>query len=648
MRKETNQALKVLKNVEILEKSRKVDLHDRQLYKIITIKCIQQNVTVQYKNVMKDICQYCENVLGSPPCKSAVVGMGSLAREEITPYSDFEHIILLEVQANNEHLEYYRWFSVIFHTLILNLQETIIPSLNIMYLNDKTCELGDWFFDSYTSGVSFDGMMPHACKFPLGRSQFTERKPWKTELIKPVNEMVEYLSSDISLKNGYHLSDILMQTCFIYGDQNVHEEFEKAIQLHKNSITCHEAIENIGLQVKEDLDRYATRLRLTNLKTSDKLNVKQMFYRTSTLFVVALAKLCETKSSSCFDIIHKLAEQKKISHNTEHKLSYAIAIACEIRLRIYMDAKSQRDYIGPCKNAEKIFGEILEIISLDSIISFFQITYCLQNEVIKLLGIKENYIYTNPCLINITICYALKQNELMLSLLRNYDKAKDLELNKSDVQTSASYESKDNSIVRTTLLFSFFDNCLDTLENEIVYCKAFAKKQSKQANAKTIVDNLCYFFDTWNDKTDFSELLELLKWVLEIFQAPTMKDEERKEISREVKMDVGSWICCIRLFIAFFLVELNQFTEASELVNQTVDSCTNENHDVKYNSALYFAAGNIYFKMKEYENFINCLQASLASAISIGFDKSKCYKIMITYGGIGICFLKLDLLKYVF
>ena len=95
---------------------------------------------------MKDLCEFCTDVLGSPPCKFAVVGMGSLARKKITPYSDFEHIILLEIHPNHEiHLEYFRWFSVIFHAVILNLQETIIPSLHIKYLNDKTCDFGAGF-----------------------------------------------------------------------------------------------------------------------------------------------------------------------------------------------------------------------------------------------------------------------------------------------------------------------------------------------------------------------------------------------------------------------------------------------------------------------------------------------------------------------
>ena len=106
---------------------------------------LNETIADKYKQIMADTSQFCENVMGKPPCEYAIAGMGSLAREEITPYSDFEHIILLYDTDNYKcHLEYFRWFSVIFHVIILNLRETIIPSLNVNSLNDKNCKLGDW------------------------------------------------------------------------------------------------------------------------------------------------------------------------------------------------------------------------------------------------------------------------------------------------------------------------------------------------------------------------------------------------------------------------------------------------------------------------------------------------------------------------
>ena len=49
---------------------------------------------------MAELSKYCETVMGDSSCKFLVVGMGSLARKEITPYSDFEHVIALENDTN--------------------------------------------------------------------------------------------------------------------------------------------------------------------------------------------------------------------------------------------------------------------------------------------------------------------------------------------------------------------------------------------------------------------------------------------------------------------------------------------------------------------------------------------------------------------
>ena len=306
LRQQNKESLDDVKNVEHDSNQNTEKIKEQESTFSLKIKQLQKEISIHYTNIMADIAQYCVGVLGEAPCKFSIAGMGSLAREEVTPYSDFEHIILLENQENyDNYVEYFRWYSVIFHVIVLNLQETIVPSLDITGLKNK--EFKTWFYDAYTPcGISFDGMMPHACKFPLGRQTTTKDKPFVTELIKPVNEMLDYLTSDAHKKNGYHLADILTKNCYVYGDPQIYNGFSAGVNNYLNAKPIDELKQDILSQVKDDLNNFATRHKLSNLTSSNTFNVKQNVYRSLTLFLSALGRLNKLNSNSCFDVIEKL------------------------------------------------------------------------------------------------------------------------------------------------------------------------------------------------------------------------------------------------------------------------------------------------------------------------------------------------------
>ncbi|CAK8680108.1 unnamed protein product [Clavelina lepadiformis] len=115
---------------------------------ITRMESIQEIISQMYTEIMKNLFNECIKLFEGLPCKFAIAGSGSLARNEITPYSDFEHIILLEDgiedhQNNSKIHEQFRWFSLIFLIILINLQETIIPSVAIPSLNDYTTPGGN-------------------------------------------------------------------------------------------------------------------------------------------------------------------------------------------------------------------------------------------------------------------------------------------------------------------------------------------------------------------------------------------------------------------------------------------------------------------------------------------------------------------------
>ena len=439
--------------------------------KIKRIQTIQQKLTEKFMDIMEELSDYCEDVLGDPPCDYALVGMGSLARQEITPYSDFENMILLKDGCENRNdyhkiLEYFRWFAVIFQIVLINLQETIIPSLAIPGLNDSSTPEGDWFFDTFTSGISFDGFMATACKMPLGNLHHNLTKEESFELIKPVTEMVEYTKRPT--KTGNYLKQILLENCFVSGSQKVYEDY---VKLSKQNQT--NDVATLKHQVEVDLNSFGARQKLSDIDALNrdnrlKLNVKRIIYRSSTLFISVLGFYHNISAASCFGVISELFKSEKINADVFHKLSFAVTIACEARLRVYMKKKSQQDIIRD----EELIKMLVEMFGESNILKYFQATYTLQCHICKILNIHNDFFYTKPYLFNITISWFFGFEKRCFALIQNLE-----------------------NTCKQTVNYNSIEECLSQLENEIVETNNVHKDNRESFNTNFNKERLIYFIE---------------------------------------------------------------------------------------------------------------------------------------------------------
>ena len=616
------------------------DLEELQVRKAKSIQCINKTIANKYKEIMADISKFCMEIMGKPPCEYSIVGMGSLVRSEITPYSDFEHIILLCDDENYEqHLEYFRWYSVIFHIIILNLQESIIPSLNIKSL--------DWFFDAHTPrGVSFDGMMPHACKFPLGRFEKTKKKPFVTELIKPVSEMLKYLRSEEDLKNGYHLADILTKTSFVFGNENIFDQFVNGVKTYLTSKSKLERINEIEQQVRDDLDKFSTRFRLANLKSQDTINIKQLVYRSSTLFVAALASIHNVSDNSCFDIIKKMTDWNIISQTTKVKLSYAVAIACEMRLRVYMEKKSQCDNPIDLNENNENNKKFLSIVGAKNTINYFQIAYCLQREVAKQLNFTKLHFYSDLQLINITIGIAFG-----IELLHPFSK----------VSLEFAWSVTDFN----------FDDCIEKLET--AHCFNYdIIKNDFQLNKKLIVTVADHLFK----EKIYDEASELYQQFLVVCNKDTSKKKNTNRTTAWIYQKIG---LCMSLLQKWSdstenfhnAIEILQLTSLDPETDEKLAIAFNElgsvlKENCQYNDALIYLKrslqieqkvsgnfrknvyvantlnnlGNCLTDMQQYDNALIHLKQSLEIHKNVSLDLRKDSNVSMALNNIGSCLTK--------
>ena len=574
--------------------------------KISCIRQINQLIACKYKQIMSGVGQFCEDVMGNPPCEYAIAGMGSLARSEITPYSDFEHIILLIDDKNyRSYLEYFRWYSVIFHAIVLNLQETIIPSLNIETLNDNNFILGDWYFDAYTPrGISFDGVMPHASKFPLGRMLLTKNKPFETELIKPVSEMLKYLGSEADLKNGYHLSDILTKTCFVHGNEEVFKQFESSVEIYLKETSKSKRIEEVKQQVKDDLDNYSTRFRLAKLKSNDKINIKQLIYRSTTIFIAALGRIHNISANSSFEIVNEMHRIGEVTKTTQDKLNYAIAIACEMRLKTYSKSNCQNDSPISLMQDDETVNQLFDFVGAASTIKYFQIAYCLQCEVAKQLNFTKLHFYSDPRIFNFKLGITFDIESLKLNLLKNRPK-----------------------FVWDRNEFNF-DKCIEQLETS-----AGTEHEPTMSNLKNDVKMIKTLADHLRSINAYDDAFEFYETTLEIHEDKPSGKWNNSGIAGTLN-NIG--ICLMRMQrYNDALIHLKQSLEINR--NITLD----ERKDGSIASTLN-NVGNCLKKMQRYDDAFIHLKQSLEINRNITLDERKDGSIATTLNNVGMCLMRMQ------
>ena len=472
--------------------------------------------------------------------------------------------------------------------------ETIIPSLNVNSLNDKNCRLGDWYYDAITPrGISFDGFMQHACKFPLGRTQHTKLKPFTTELIKPVSKMLEYLSSEADLKNGYHLADILTKTCFVFEKISVFEQFAKGVQNHLNKQSKTEIIKDIQQQVKNDMDKFSTRCCLSKLILQNEINIKQFVYRSTTIFISALARLYNISATSSFDIIDIMEQHNKITQSIATKLQYVVAIASEVRLRVYIKMKGQDDAIDLNEN-EGMEG-FLKIVGVTTTINNFQIAYCLQCEIAKQLNLTKLHFYSDPQLINVTLSLAFR--------LKTFTSLE-----------SMSFSNKTLHRIWKCSNFNF-DTCITQLEAKTNWnlitdtIKTYSStKNNINSNQIEIIANQLYRNEIYDEALEFYEQL------LKIYQ------NNNKIISNNIN------------------------NTAVIISDNKIDFAACDIVNVEYEAEMLFYIGNCYFNLCNYSNALMFLNRALDIFQNTALNSDKNHNIASTLGNIGNC--DIDLCNY--
>ena len=218
---------------------------------------------------------------------------------------------------------------------------------------------GEWFYDDVTPrGVSFDGLLPQACKIPLGNMK-------DFELIHTPEKMAEFQSNNWYQKN-WGLADTLMTFSPLWSEKSTlvkayQKETNKILSNPCDSESCqHNASSNAwptrgfcrGLRVlQKDLSLYGNMMVGNNDLDEGKFyDVKKEIYRLPDRVITALAKCCEIKSAGIFALLDELYEKELISSEGRDNLASASSIAIRLRLSTYLETGIQGEQLSSSSN----------------------------------------------------------------------------------------------------------------------------------------------------------------------------------------------------------------------------------------------------------------------------------------------------------
>ncbi|CAH1803265.1 unnamed protein product [Owenia fusiformis] len=322
-------------------------------------KCYYDTLTRKIIELHKLMIDDCISVLGRRNCRFAIIGLGSLARKEVTAWSDLESAILYDPTGkSNEEIEKLKLdFRILVHYLhlkVINLGETKINALDIPVLCDFNCKLPNGvkdndFHDEITpQGLCFDGALPKASKIPFGRRSTKHPTKQDTlELIMTLDEMSECQFEEVSIKEGYHLSDVLLTSTLITGDESLWNEYNEKVHEILSSCSTIDIELSVGKQrgietIKEDLKAYLTK-PLTPKSFNKKMRTKHNIYRFATISINILKLLHHCRSFSPLDILDELHLKQVLSESAKIDLQLMVCMAINMRHLVYGRCGQQRE-----------------------------------------------------------------------------------------------------------------------------------------------------------------------------------------------------------------------------------------------------------------------------------------------------------------
>ena len=311
---------------------------------------IRESIFKAYKYQISTATEFLVGIR-APPCGFAVVGVGSVAYGDVTPYSDIEIVILLENDdADSVNKSYFSWLYHMLTLVTMMLRETPVLRLGIQSIIEQLSDVD--FHGDFKFGFTIDQNC-YCIETPEVLCQQI-RNASLADLDSHKYLWSVYLCGEVALVKRFHK----IMTTFL---NSKHDSGNGTIAQHK------------ALQyIKVDLESWGYTLDHLR-KHGGSFDVKTYLHRLPSLLIRSFALFSHIYNTALTEALVGIQSQCLLPRNIGNELKLINSLIFDTRLRVYNTSKSRngyfriRDYSDDKSDAPDVY--YLHKETIDSFIS---------------------------------------------------------------------------------------------------------------------------------------------------------------------------------------------------------------------------------------------------------------------------------------
>lgn len=261
-------------------------------------------------------------ILGKPPCEFAILGLGSLARKEMSPYSDLEFALIIKDDSPENQI-YFRKMVRWLEMKVIHLGET---KINILSGGTE---------NPIPVGFSFDS----GGNTPFGKEGQV--------VLMQTPEKLAQLQSEKSYQEDMILSNVLKGASLLVGTETFFNNYVKAM----NAIVKHDSsTQPYTIEEWRSLDLLSGHLRQFHSRIDESkkenpyYNVKEELYRLPNFLIAVLGDYFGINKQNTWDKLDALENKVLCKEGVAH-LKEAIARALRLRIRCHLHYEREGDEV---------------------------------------------------------------------------------------------------------------------------------------------------------------------------------------------------------------------------------------------------------------------------------------------------------------